>query len=94
LVTDDGGNIVIGLRMEDISDNLEVACISARELETGPGSRRFDDFRLTDFRIDRVFVLRRAEWLERPEHAVASVGQSPQAQHIGDPSDAPQWMDS
>jgi hypothetical protein len=78
--------------MEDVSEKLEVSCISAREVSTVTATDHCDDFRLADFRVDQVLVLRRAEWLEASEHGVEAVGENPEQQRFGEPTEAPLWM--
>lgn len=91
LVAEDGTVTAVEVRMEDVSEKLEVSCISARELVTVATSDRCDEIWLADFRVDQVLVLRRAEWLEAPEHGVRGVGDNPEQQRFADPSEVPPW---
>jgi hypothetical protein len=91
LVTEDGTITAVEVRMEDVSEKLEVSCIAAREVVTVAAPDRCDEIRLADFRVDQVLVLRRAEWLETPEHGVSAVGDSPEQQRFADPSEVPPW---
>src|SRR6185312_15223261 len=92
LVTEGGTVLKIELRMEDVSEKLEVSCITAREVASVSTSGQCDDLWLADFRVDHILVLRRAEWLGAEESRGASVGTAPQQQHFGNPSDAPAWL--
>jgi hypothetical protein len=92
LVTEDGTITGVEVRMDDVSEKLEVSCISAREVPIVAASDECDDLRLAHFRVDQVLVLRRAEWLEPPEHALDIVGENPEQQRFGDPSEVPPWI--
>lgn len=92
LVAEGGRILLMNVRMHDVSDKLEVPCISARGIASIVDSAQCDDIRLADFRVDQVLVLRRAEWLDQPEHAIATVGNRPLEQHSGTPAEAPPWL--
>jgi hypothetical protein len=91
LVTGDGTVTVLSLWSEDVTEKLEVCCFAARAAATLSTSDEYDNFRLADFRIDEVFVLRRAEWLEPPELPGEGIGGNAKQQRIGVLSDAPPW---
>lgn len=92
LVTDGGTITSVELRTEDVSEKMEVFCISAREASAVPSPDRCDEIRLADFRVDQVLVLRRAEWLEPLEPGADAVGENPEQQRFGDPSEVPPWL--
>jgi hypothetical protein len=92
LVVDDGTVTVVELRSEDVSDKLEVCCITAHVAPSVVASDASDEFRLGDFQVDEVLVLRRAEWLEPPEEPVDVVGENPEQQRYGEANDVPAWL--
>lgn len=97
VVMGDGGVTEISLRGEDVAPLFEVFCLVARPATTaetesaaaGTSVAGVDDLRLADFRVDRVSVLRRAEWIEAVEDDGTTVGRNPMRQSAGQPAEVP-----
>jgi hypothetical protein len=88
----DRGVAGVSLRMEDVSEKLEVCCISVSPGAATANREECDELRFADFRIDDILVLRRAEWLEPAEPSVIGIGSNAEQQCIGAPSDARPWL--
>lgn len=88
----DRGVTRVALRSEDVCENLEVCCIAATFVEAATTIGECDEMCFADFRIDRVLVLRRAEWLETAEPGFVGEGENAQRHLIAAPHKVQPWF--
>jgi len=96
LVSGDGSGTDVSLREENVAPMLDVFCVSARPAAASEmpaaadaAGNEADDLRFADFRVDRVSVLRRGEWIEAVEDDGTTVGRNPMRQSTGRPEEVP-----
>jgi hypothetical protein len=84
----DRGILAITLRSVVVSSRLEVSCISTGVLaESAIGTEAIDEIYLADFRIDRILIWRRAEWLVPAASDFQGIGGDAYEHVISHPAD-------